>query len=60
MLEAACNKNINHVFFLLRYPTFEEKKELAIRIIDTFPLLKNTKVAENAPDYVSCNYLLYY
>ncbi|XP_062716798.1 uncharacterized protein LOC109622851 isoform X1 [Aedes albopictus] len=43
----AVEKLVNHHV----YPTFEEKKELAIRIIDTFPLLKNTKVAENAPDY---------
>ncbi|XP_062551511.1 uncharacterized protein LOC134216681 [Armigeres subalbatus] len=33
------------------YPTFNEKKGLAKQIVDAFPILRNTKMSENAPDY---------
>ncbi|KXJ69018.1 hypothetical protein RP20_CCG000500 [Aedes albopictus] len=35
---------------LCRYPTFDQKMTLAQKIVDEFPILKNTRITEDSPD----------
>ncbi|XP_062538800.1 uncharacterized protein LOC134207096 [Armigeres subalbatus] len=51
MVRILCKSTVERLINHKEYPKFDEKKELAIGIIDTFPILQKTKVAENAPDY---------
>lgn len=37
------------IFHGKRYPSRQEKQQLAVRILEEFPHLKNTRVSENAP-----------
>ncbi|XP_058840253.1 uncharacterized protein LOC131695751 [Topomyia yanbarensis] len=46
-----CNDLVSSMLNDNIYPTTNEKKELACKIISVFPILTSTKISENAPDY---------
>ncbi|XP_021703234.1 uncharacterized protein LOC110677038 isoform X2 [Aedes aegypti] len=51
MVRILCAGMVNDLMKNQKYPTFDQKMTLAQKIIETFPILKVTKLSDESPDY---------